>query len=93
MGAATALFYSETDPSIAGMILDSAFADLTMLAEEIVEKVRTNIHTYFHLLHVKCEHIHIYIHMHSYTHTNIYKYIQIYRGGSKGSLLQGYLCH
>jgi pimeloyl-ACP methyl ester carboxylesterase len=40
MGAATALFYSEADPSIAGMVLDSAFADLTMLAEEIVEKGR-----------------------------------------------------
>eukprot|EP00981_Chlorochromonas_danica_P016154 scaffold15929_cov159-Ochromonas_danica.AAC.7 len=40
MGAATALLHGERDPSIAGMVLDSAFADLTMLAEEIVEKGR-----------------------------------------------------
>ena len=29
MGAATALMHGERDPSIAGMVLDSAFADLT----------------------------------------------------------------
>ena len=40
MGAATALLHGERDPSIAGMILDSAFADLQMLAEEMVEKGR-----------------------------------------------------
>jgi acetyl esterase/lipase len=40
MGAATALLHGERDPSIAGMILDSSFADLTMLAEEMVEKGR-----------------------------------------------------
>lgn len=40
MGAATALLHGERDPSIAGMVLDSAFADLTMLAEEMVEKGR-----------------------------------------------------
>ena len=28
MGAATPLFHSNRDPSIAGMVLDSAFADL-----------------------------------------------------------------
>jgi pimeloyl-ACP methyl ester carboxylesterase len=38
MGAATALLHGERDPSIAGMVLDSAFASLTMLAEEMVEK-------------------------------------------------------
>ena len=42
MGAATALLHGERDPSIAGMILDSAFADLQMLAEEMVEKGRQN---------------------------------------------------
>jgi alpha/beta superfamily hydrolase len=40
MGAATALLHGERDPSIAGMVLDSAFADLQMLAEEMVEKGR-----------------------------------------------------
>jgi predicted alpha/beta-fold hydrolase len=40
MGAATALLHGERDPSIAGMVLDSSFADLTMLAEEMVEKGR-----------------------------------------------------
>ena len=40
MGAATALLHGERDPSIAGMILDSAFADLEMLAEELVDRGR-----------------------------------------------------
>lgn len=40
MGAATALLHGERDPSIAGMVLDSSFADLQMLAEEMVEKGR-----------------------------------------------------
>ena len=40
MGAATALLHGERDPSIAGMVLDSAFASLTLLAEEMVEKGR-----------------------------------------------------
>ena len=40
MGAATALLHGERDPSLAGMVLDSSFADLTMLAEEMVEKGR-----------------------------------------------------
>lgn len=42
MGAATALLHGERDPSIAGMVLDSSFADLNMLAEEMVEKGRQN---------------------------------------------------
>jgi len=40
MGAATALMHGDRDPSIACMILDSPFADLTQLAEEMVEKAR-----------------------------------------------------
>mmetsp|Transcript_15126 Transcript_15126/g.37302 ORF Transcript_15126/g.37302 Transcript_15126/m.37302 type:complete len:438 (+) Transcript_15126:1627-2940(+) len=40
MGAATALMFGDRDPSIACMILDSPFADLTQLAEEMVEKGR-----------------------------------------------------
>lgn len=38
MGAATALMHGERDPSIGAMILDSSFADLTLLAESMVEK-------------------------------------------------------
>jgi fermentation-respiration switch protein FrsA (DUF1100 family) len=38
MGAATALMHGERDPCIGGMILDSSFADLTLLAESMVEK-------------------------------------------------------
>ena len=40
MGATTALLHGERDPSIAGMVLDSAFSDLTALAEEMVDKGR-----------------------------------------------------
>lgn len=40
MGAATALLHGDRDPYIAAMVLDSPFADLTQLAEEIVEKGR-----------------------------------------------------
>jgi pimeloyl-ACP methyl ester carboxylesterase len=40
MGAATALLHGERDPSIAGMVLDSSFASLLMLSEEMVEKGR-----------------------------------------------------
>jgi pimeloyl-ACP methyl ester carboxylesterase len=40
MGAATALLFGDRDPSIACMILDSPFADLTQLCEEMVEKAR-----------------------------------------------------
>jgi pimeloyl-ACP methyl ester carboxylesterase len=40
MGAATALMFGDRDPSIACMILDSPFADLTQLCEEMVEKAR-----------------------------------------------------
>lgn len=35
MGAATALMHSNKDPSIAGLVLDSAFTDLKTLAEEL----------------------------------------------------------
>jgi pimeloyl-ACP methyl ester carboxylesterase len=40
MGAATALMYGDRDPTIACMIVDSSFADLVQLAEEMVEKGR-----------------------------------------------------
>ncbi|CAM9397027.1 unnamed protein product [Discosporangium mesarthrocarpum] len=40
MGAATALLHGDRDPSIAALVLDSAFTDLTQLAEEMVEKGR-----------------------------------------------------
>jgi fermentation-respiration switch protein FrsA (DUF1100 family) len=40
MGAATSLMFGDRDPSIACMILDSPFADLSQLAEELVEKGR-----------------------------------------------------
>lgn len=42
MGAGTALIYGEKDPSVAAVILDSCYSDLTILAEEMVEKGRTN---------------------------------------------------
>lgn len=38
MGASTALMHGDRDPSIACMILDSPFSDLTTLAEEMCEK-------------------------------------------------------
>lgn len=37
MGAVTALLHGDRDPSIAGMVLDSPFTDLSVLAEELVE--------------------------------------------------------
>lgn len=40
MGAATALLHGDRDPSIAALVLDSAFADLTQLAEEMVDRGR-----------------------------------------------------
>jgi pimeloyl-ACP methyl ester carboxylesterase len=40
MGASTALMFGDRDPSIACMILDSPFADLSLLCEEMVEKAR-----------------------------------------------------
>ena len=41
MGAATSLMHGDRDPSIAAMILDSSFSDLTTLAEEMVDKGRS----------------------------------------------------
>ena len=38
MGAATCLMHAPRDPSIACMVVDSAFADLTQLATEMVER-------------------------------------------------------
>lgn len=40
MGAVTALMHGERDPSLAAMILDSPFADFTLLADEMVDKSR-----------------------------------------------------
>ena len=37
MGAATALMFGASDPSIAGMVLDSPFSSLSKLANELVE--------------------------------------------------------
>ena len=42
MGAVTAIMYGDRDPSIAGMVLDSAFASLKELIEELV-KERVNL--------------------------------------------------
>ena len=42
MGAVTAIMYGDRDPSIAGMVLDSAFASLKELIEELV-KSRVNL--------------------------------------------------
>lgn len=38
MGAATALMHANQDPSIAGLVLDSAFTDLKTLAEELCKQ-------------------------------------------------------
>ena len=40
MGAATALLHAHRDPSIAAMLLDSAFTDLKQLAMELVQAGR-----------------------------------------------------
>mmetsp|Transcript_28697 Transcript_28697/g.58519 ORF Transcript_28697/g.58519 Transcript_28697/m.58519 type:complete len:593 (+) Transcript_28697:467-2245(+) len=40
MGAVTALLHGDRDPSIAAMVLDSPFSDLTRLCEEMVDKAR-----------------------------------------------------
>jgi pimeloyl-ACP methyl ester carboxylesterase len=37
MGAVTALLHGDRDPSIAGMVLDSPFSELTVLAEELAQ--------------------------------------------------------
>lgn len=42
MGAVTAIMYGDRDPSIAGLVLDSAFASLKVLIEELV-KDRVNL--------------------------------------------------
>lgn len=40
MGATTALLYGDRDPSIAAMVLDSPFADLMQLANELAQNAR-----------------------------------------------------
>ena len=37
MGAVTVIMYGDRDPSIAGMVLDSTFASLIKLIEELVK--------------------------------------------------------
>ncbi len=37
MGAVTSLMYGDSDPSVAGMVLDSPFSSLKMLVEELVK--------------------------------------------------------
>lgn len=37
MGAVTALMYGDSDPSVAGMVLDSPFSSLRLLVEELVK--------------------------------------------------------
>ena len=43
MGAATALMYGSTDPSIACLIVDSPFTSLKKLCMELVDKFEANI--------------------------------------------------
>ncbi|KAI9919949.1 hypothetical protein PsorP6_015976 [Peronosclerospora sorghi] len=40
MGAATALLHADRDPTIAGIVVDSAFVSLEQLVEEVVERGR-----------------------------------------------------
>ncbi|EER04925.1 conserved hypothetical protein, partial [Perkinsus marinus ATCC 50983] len=39
MGAVTALLHGDRDPSIAGMVIDSAFADIRTLASDLAEEL------------------------------------------------------
>ena len=50
MGAATALLHADRDPSIGGIVADSAFGDLHQLAQEIVEHGRQEGYTIPHFL-------------------------------------------
>lgn len=38
MGAVTALMHADRDPSIAGLVLDSPFSNLRILAEDLCKK-------------------------------------------------------
>lgn len=40
MGAVTSLLYSERDPSVAGLVLDSPFSKLTDLMKELAQEQR-----------------------------------------------------
>lgn len=42
MGAVTALMHADRDPSIAGLVLDSAFSSLRTLAEELAKNHSVN---------------------------------------------------
>lgn len=45
MGAATALLHADRDPTIAGIVVDSAFTNLEQLVQEIVERGRKEGYT------------------------------------------------
>lgn len=45
MGAATALLHADRDPTIAGIVVDSAFTNLEQLVQEIVERGRREGYT------------------------------------------------
>lgn len=68
MLSVTALLHGDRDPSIAGMVLDSPFADLTQLCEEMVEKARDHGISKFSCLLRRCclfslTHSHNYFHV------------------------------
>eukprot|EP00826_Nyctotherus_ovalis_P061702 TRINITY_DN8804_c0_g4_i1.p1 TRINITY_DN8804_c0_g4~~TRINITY_DN8804_c0_g4_i1.p1 ORF type:complete len:362 (+),score=71.02 TRINITY_DN8804_c0_g4_i1:130-1215(+) len=43
MGAVTALLHADRDPSIAGLVLDSPFASMNRLTEELLNKYASNV--------------------------------------------------
>eukprot|EP01112_Ceratiomyxa_fruticulosa_P017304 TRINITY_DN5367_c0_g1_i3.p2 TRINITY_DN5367_c0_g1~~TRINITY_DN5367_c0_g1_i3.p2 ORF type:complete len:339 (-),score=39.71 TRINITY_DN5367_c0_g1_i3:41-1057(-) len=43
MGAVTALLYAKEDPSVAGMVLDSPFTNLSKVAEELVTSIAQKV--------------------------------------------------
>lgn len=45
MGAATSLMFGETDPSIACMVLDSAYSSLKVLATELTQQAEVWNHS------------------------------------------------
>ena len=47
MGAATAIMYGASDPSIAGMVLDSPFTSLKQLSKELVNSTNVGIFDHF----------------------------------------------
>ena len=43
MGAVTAIMYGDSDPSIAGLVLDSPFFSLKLLTEELAKEKASSI--------------------------------------------------